>query len=252
MCYDVRARTYDATKYINRYGRQFIDPTSPWFKLQHWHALAYDHPYIPVITSINPNVIDFLQWGLIPSWVKDPKQVVKIQNSTINARGEELEDKPSFKDAFRAGQRCLVILDAFYEHHHKAGSTFPYYIGLKNKEPISVAGLWSYWDSVPGHERATFTIITTSGNELISQIHNNPKLKGPRMPVIIPKDDEIQWLDNNIKLEEASELLKPFTSEQLEAYPVRKLRGKYAVGNNQLAIEPYQYTELTSEQGSLF
>jgi len=49
------------------------------------------------------------------------------------------------------------------------------------------------------------------------QFHNNPKLKGPRMPVIIPRENENQWLDNNINIEEASELLMPFTSDQLEA-----------------------------------
>ena len=115
-----------------------------------------------------------------------------------------------------------------------------------------MAGLWAYWDKIPGHERATFTIITTQGNELLSKIHNNPKLNEPRMPAIIDKKFEETWLSEDLASQDIKELMKPYDSSDMIAYPVRKLRGKNAVGNNKIVIEPYNYEELTTQQGWLF
>ena len=36
-----------------------------------------------------------VRWGLIPSWVKDPKTFTLL----INARGESVNEKPAFKNA---------------------------------------------------------------------------------------------------------------------------------------------------------
>ena len=49
-----------------------------------------------------------LRWGLIPSWAKDPKIGVQC----INARAENISEKPSFREAFQK-RRCLVPADGF-------------------------------------------------------------------------------------------------------------------------------------------
>jgi len=252
MCYDVRALTFKKGIYTNRFGVEFRDPSSANANIQNYHALGYDHPYLPVITSKEPDFIDFFQWGLIPHWVKDAKKAVKIQNSTLNARGEELMEKPSYRDAFQYGHRCLILLDGFFEHHHLRGKIYPYYIGLKSEEPFAVGGLWSYWNAIPGHERFTCTLITTQGNELLSGIHNNPQLEGPRMPFIVPREYESTWLKEDLDPVEARQLIAAFTHEEMTAYPVRRLRGKEAVGNKPEVLEEFEYPELSSRQGSLF
>lgn len=252
MCYDVRALTFKKGVYTNRFGVEFKDPSSAYVNIENYHALGYDHPYLPVITSKEPDTIDFLQWGLIPHWVKDAKKVVTIQNSTLNARGEELSEKPSYRDAFKFGHRCLIVLDGFFEHHHKNGKIYPHYIALKSGEPFAVGGLWSFWNAIPGHERNTCTLITIKGNELLSTIHNNPQLEGPRMPFIVPRELETTWLKEGLDPVEAKTMIDSFTKEEMVAHPVRRLRGKEAVGNIPQAIERYDYPELSSQQGSLF
>ena len=51
-----------------------------------------------------------LRWGVIPSWVKDPRTFSLV----INARGESVLEKPAFKSAMRY-RRCLFPADGFYE-----------------------------------------------------------------------------------------------------------------------------------------
>jgi len=252
MCYDLRYLTQKQEVYARRFGVEFKAPESASANIINYHALGYDHPELPIVTSQEPATIDFYQWGLIPHWVKDPKQAVTIQNSTLNARGEELQQKPSFKDAIRLGHRCLVLVDGFYEHHHKNGKIFPYHIKLKHGEPFAIGGLFSKWDSVPGHERNTCTIITTVGNTLLATIHNNPKLKGPRMPFVVPKNYERKWIEKDLDPAEVLDMIQPYKEQEMEAYSVRRLRGKEALGNSALAIEKFDYPELISSQGSLF
>ena len=72
------------------------------------------------------------------------------------------------------------------------------------------------------------------------------------MPLIIPREREGDWLDPKLSLGEAQKMISPYINESMEAYPVRRLRGKEAVGNLELAVERYEYQELSTSQGSLF
>ena len=152
-----------------------------------------------------------LQWGLVPSWAKDPS----IGNKLINARGETVADKPSFRQAFKQ-QRCLVLADGFYEWKREGKTKQPYYIRLKNGRPFAFAGLWERWEKeAPALE--TCALITTGPNTLMEPIHN-------RMPVILPESAYGSWLDlslqNPIYL---TGLLQPYAAEGMEAYPVSPL-----------------------------
>lgn len=114
-----------------------------------------------------------------------------------------------------------------------------------------LATLWEEWtDKVTGEVWKTFTIVTTEGNELLGAIHNNPKLEGPRMPVVIDGDDISKWLelpdnaDNHLEL---LPLCRPLESEALMAQSVRPLRGKSAVGNIPEATDRFEYAELEDD-----
>jgi len=138
----------------------------------------------------------------------------------INARGETLAEKPSFRAAFRR-RRCLVLADGFYEwqavQDGAKSSKIPVYIQLNQGAPFAFAGLWENWHSPDGSQILSCTIITTSPNELLSPIHN-------RMPVILPPENYRQWLDPQEQdPKELAALIKPFPSGQMTAYPVSKL-----------------------------
>jgi putative SOS response-associated peptidase YedK len=80
------------------------------------------------------------RWGLVPSWADDPA----IGNKLINARGETIAEKPSFRAAFRE-RRCLILADGFFEWRVIEGRRRPLYIRLRSHEPFAMAGLWEEW-----------------------------------------------------------------------------------------------------------
>ena len=151
-----------------------------------------------------------MRWGLIPSWAKD----AKIGNRLINARGETVAEKPSFRAAFKR-RRCLVPADGFYEWKKLDAKTKqPYMIGLKNADPFAFAGLWETWKSPEEERSESFTIITTSANDFLSDLHN-------RMPVILHEEDYDRWLDEkNDDYENLQELLTSYPGDAMRTYPV--------------------------------
>ena len=156
--------------------------------------------------------LDWLQWGLIPSWAKDES----IGSKMINARAETLAEKPSFKRLLRS-KRCLVVADGFYEWKKEHGGKTPMYITLKNGEPFAFAGLWDQWKSPDGQQIHTCTIITTDPNDVVATIHN-------RMPAILVPDAYDLWLDPDVRDEHAlTHWLSPYPAEEMTARPVSRL-----------------------------
>jgi putative SOS response-associated peptidase YedK len=153
--------------------------------------------------------LDVMRWGLIPYWAKD----IKIGFSTINARAEEIDSKPAFREAFRQ-RRCLVPLDNFYEWKKTATGKQPYAIALKGGGLMAMAGLWETWRSPEGERIRSFTIATTTPNELCAEIHN-------RMPVILKPDAWPAWL-GEVPADEPhlKARLAPYPSEDMICWPV--------------------------------
>ena len=173
-------------------------------------------PTQPVLAIPNDgqNKADFFVWGLIPSWAKDPS----IGNRLINARGETLAEKPSFRGSYKY-KRCLILADGFYEWKKQPGSKtkVPHFIHMKNRQPFAFAGLWDEWNSPDGSQIRSCTIVTTEPNEFMAPIHN-------RMPVILPSDAYAQWLDKTPQTRENLDpLIKPYPAEKMAAHPVSTL-----------------------------
>ena len=169
---------------------------------------------LPVILNEDERHIQLLRWGLVPFWAEDPA----IGSRMINARSETLAEKPSFRTALKK-RRCLVLADGFYEWQKTADGKVPMRITLKTGEPFAMAGLWETWKEPTGDLLRTFTIITTSPNDLLEPIHN-------RMPVILPKETWNLWLDPAAQVGEVQPLLVPLPADRMAAHPVGK-----AVGN---------------------
>ncbi len=247
MCYDVAYLTRKIEYYEKRFGASYGDiPFAPMY-----HSNGFDHMDIPVITNEEPLLIQLFSWGLIPAWVKDREKATKIQNSTLNARDNTLFEKPSFKKA-AASQRCLVLVDGFYDHHWKDKQSYPFYIQQKNGASMALGGIWETW-RYGEIVRNTVSIITTGPNPRMAWIHNRPKAsEGPRMPFILEEVSEKMWLDPTLSPPEVSAMIGPYPEELLKDHTVDRLRGKSYVGNVPGIMEPHNYPELTTQQGNLF
>jgi putative SOS response-associated peptidase YedK len=150
-----------------------------------------------------------MRWGLIPAWVKDPKQFSLL----INARADSVVDKPAFRAAMRR-RRCLIPADGFYEWQDIGGRKQPYFVRLKKSGPFSFAGLWETWTGPNGEEIDTAAIVTTKANRTLSAIHD-------RMPVILPPQAFDLWLDcAHVDANTAAALLLPARDDVLEAYAI--------------------------------
>jgi putative SOS response-associated peptidase YedK len=187
-------------------------------------------PSQPVAVAPNDGKfqLDYYTWGLIPSWAKDPQIGARL----INARGESLAEKPSFRNAFRR-RRCLVFADGFYEWRQAPDrrSKTPMYIKLQTGRPFAFAGLWENWQSSDGSNILSCTIVTTEPNSLMANIHN-------RMPVILPEEAIPLWLEpGEPDLSRLQELLAPYPANLMSAYPVSTLVNSPA-NDHPRCIEP--------------
>jgi putative SOS response-associated peptidase YedK len=191
--------------------------------------------------------LDVVQWGLVPSWARDPG----IGRGLANARAETVGEKPAFRGAWKAARRCLVFADAFYEWKDVGEATAdprngdpgttgrrrvarapkprrqPYAVRLADDAPFAFAGLWEVWRDTAAEEGApegapegagrawlpTCTLVTTAPNTLMARLHD-------RMPVIVPREHYARWLDPETPLDEARAMLAPYAPEAMRAYAV--------------------------------
>jgi putative SOS response-associated peptidase YedK len=132
---------------------------------------GYDHPRLRTYTNREPMKARFLSWGLIPPNAYSEAHAKKIRNSTLNAKAETMFTLESFRDS-ALNRRCLIYIDAFYEHHDQGGKKYPCRISAANGEPLALGGLWSEWyHKESGRTLATVAIVTTEANALMSQSH---------------------------------------------------------------------------------
>ncbi|HEX3265775.1 MAG TPA: SOS response-associated peptidase [Candidatus Limnocylindrales bacterium] len=177
--------------------------------------LAPTDPAAVVVQREDHRAITAYRWGLIPHWADSPN----TGNRMFNARAETLDRNPAFRYAF-SKRRCLVPADAYYEWKRAGKVRQPYAIKRPDDRPIALAGLWAGWkDPDTGEVIRSFTVITTSANEMMSPVHN-------RMPVMIPEEDWDKWLDpsrlEGEALAELKGLLVPSEEDWLEMYPVSR------------------------------
>lgn len=152
-----------------------------------------------------------MRWGLIPSWAKD----MTIGTRTLNARSETITKTPAFRDSILK-KRCLIPADGFYEWRKIGSVKQPYCFEVGKGEVFALAGLWDEWQSPEGEIIESCTILTTTPNSLVSDLHD-------RMPVIVPVDKYDLWLDPDVTdFEAIRDILKPYDPDQMRRYPVSR------------------------------
>src|SRR5580704_13429511 len=170
--------------------------------------------------------LTLMRWGLVPFWAKD----IKVGFANINAKGEGIEAKPAFREAFER-RRCLVPVDSFYEWKKTATRKQPYALALADRGIMALAGVWENWQSPAGEWVRSFAIVTTVPNELCAEIHN-------RMPVILKPEAWPIWLGEEPADEaELKSLLAPYPSDDMICWPVSARVGNVR-NNDSSLIEP--------------
>lgn len=161
-------------------------------------------------TEEGRRVLALRRWGLVPSWAGDPGIGARL----INARSETAADKPAFREALRR-RRCLVPADGFYEWGAPGPAPRqPYHVARADRGLLAFAGLFERWHTPADAWLETCTILTTAANARLAPLHD-------RMPVILPPEAWLPWLDPELRdPERLRGLLLPAPDDALEARAV--------------------------------
>lgn len=173
------------------------------------YNIAPTQKIVAVHQGLDGREAKWLKWGLVPSWAKDSSIAARL----INARSETVQEKPSFREAFKM-RRCIIPADGFYEWQRTRGKKLPFFFQMKDERPFGFAGLWERWQGEDQVLIESCTILTTEANEVLKPVHD-------RMPVILHPDDYELWLEvDERKVDLVKELLQPYPAEEMRAYRV--------------------------------
>lgn len=214
MCYTVEYLETRSAKYAERYGHVLSPEAELPRQLPLFYLVSgFEHPELPVVHSEG---VFLYRWGLIPPWVRSHDEAMEISNRTLNAMGETVFEKPAFRQSIRS-HRCLLGINGFYEWRTMGKKKYPYLIQPESGGLLSLGCIYNAWtDRSTGELLHTFSILTTESNALLSKIHNLKK----RMPLIIPKENEQNWIDPELTETEIKNLIRPFPDEGLTAYTI--------------------------------
>lgn len=208
---------YQAIKEQERFRRYFgVEPPEDLDKFDLWPGyeggFIRRHPNVDVVDEAVPGWEALIGvFGLIPHWSPD----AKIARHTYTARSETVASKPSFRDAWKHAQHCIIPAEAFYEPDWRSGRPVPTRIERADGAPMGIAGLWSWWKSPQGDARYSYTMLTINATEhpLMRRFHKPADEK--RMAVILPEDRYDGWL--RAGAEHSGAFMRPFPADQLAA-----------------------------------
>jgi putative SOS response-associated peptidase YedK len=201
----------------DRYRRHFgVEPPADLGKHDLWPgyegSFIRRHPHADVGDEAVPEREALLGlFGMVPHWAPD----TKVTRFTYNARSETVADKPSFRDAYKRGQHCIIPADAIFEPDWRSGKPVPARITLADGAPMGIAGLWAKWKSPQGNVVHSYTMLTINAAEhpLMRQFHKPADEK--RMVVILPVERYADWLQASPAL--SREFFQLFPADQLVA-----------------------------------
>ena len=167
-----------------------------------------------VVQREDRRAVTAYRWGLVPHWATDAKSASRM----FNARAETITASPAFREAFRR-RRCIIPVDSFYEWKREGTVRQPYRVSRDDGLPLALAGLWAGWRDPETEEvRRTFTIVTTTPNEALADLHD-------RMPVVLDGALWDRWLIDGragptVDEGELLAMLRPTDAVPLRIYPV--------------------------------
>lgn len=160
------------------------------------------------------------QLGLVPKWVKSASDAKLRSTKLVNARQETVTTTTAFRDAWLAGQRCIVPMQAFQEEDYRSGKAVHTRVARVDGRAMGAAGLWERWVGADGEEILSFCLLTVNANShaLIHRYQQPGAEK--RMLAILNEGSFDAWLQ--ARPEKAKEFLRPYPAEKLTANPIQK------------------------------
>lgn len=168
---------------------------------------------LPIVFTESPPQVRLMRWGLVPFFAKE----FRTDYATFNARVETVETSPVFRKAFKHG-RCILPINHFYEWHKVgAGKNMvrtPYLIKHKTDDWMGIAAIYDIWKDAEDMAHYSFSVITTTANELMSKIHS-------RQPCILRQEDEEKWMDNSwYEIKALKKFLSPFPADEMAMWKI--------------------------------
>ena len=162
------------------------------------------------------------QFGLVPRWVKSASDAKLRATKLVNARSETVTTSQNFRDAWLAGQRCIVPMMAFFDDDWRTGKAVPTRIARVDGQPMGVAGLWECWEK-NGEVIISYTLLTVNANSHALMHRYQHAGVEKRMPAILSEGAYDAWL--NARPDKAKEFMRAYPANWLTANPVEK-KGK--------------------------
>ncbi|MGM0641458.1 MAG: SOS response-associated peptidase [Thermotogota bacterium] len=172
------------------------------------YNIAPTNEVLAIYEKDTQKTINKFRWGLVPFWADDPSIGYKM----INARAETLSERKTYKPLLK-NKRCAIVSNGFYEWRTEGNQKIPYYIKLKNDKTFTFAGLYDIWTDDEENKITSCTIITTSPNEKVEQIHD-------RMPVMLEKEETKKWIRSENNFDYVKNMLTAKKSEEIDLYQV--------------------------------
>lgn len=169
------------------------------------------------------------QWGLVPSWVKSEKDAKLRAPKLLVALNETVSTTQAFRDAWLAGQRCIIPMQAFYVDDVRTGKAIPTRIARVDGQPMGVAGVWSQWtDPDTGAELLSYAVLTLNANSHALMRRYGPQGAERRMPAILGEGTYDAWL--TARQDKAREFMRAYPANWLLANPVEHKKDKKPKG----------------------
>tara|TARA_Y100000590_G_scaffold469193_1_gene655446 strand:- start:624 stop:1310 length:687 start_codon:yes stop_codon:yes gene_type:complete len=187
--------------------------------------------FSPVVIGENHSrIVKKMRWGFVESdWERN-----KISTPIINARAETILEKPLFKNLVHSN-RCIIVSDGYFEWDKD--SKKPHYIYHPQKKILPMAGLWKSFSRSSNTPITAYTVITTSAQDNISQIHH-------RMPAILQKKHMNKWIfSNENNISDMKKYLKPY-EKKLKSYPVSSIVNSTSNNSTDCIKQNHEYQTL--------
>jgi len=198
-------------------------PSAPAQNLRENWNLCLTQEIVAVTSSAESGRIgSLMSWGLIPAWSKEGK----MSYPTFNARSDGYQTKPTFRSAWKAGRRCLVVIDGYYEW--RPADKQPFALAYADRRPMAIAGLWETWRAKESEESViSCTMLTTDASAHMAPLHD-------RAPVFLREHDWPVWLGEQAG--DPAALVQSYPGDDIEWWPVGKEVGNRRSQGPQLAV----------------
>ncbi|RRO24081.1 SOS response-associated peptidase [Flavobacteriaceae bacterium 14752] len=242
MCFHTSI-TSTSKQLESNFNAQFInDKVRSKFDSPQYHLNGFEHPNLPIITQeLNQTILPAV-WGIVPTHENPEELNTYFKKASkfgggLNAKSEKLRSHFLYKNLYKT-QRCLILIDAFFEPHHVNNKSFPYLIQKKDRKPFALAGIYTRFEN----GLITCSILTRPAMPFLANIHNAKQ----RQPVMLDSELEKNWLNYKLSDKDIFQIIETdYDDKDLKVYPVdKKLFSPKYNTNVKDILKPVSYPEL--------